>query len=701
MTAPGVGEFRFESGGGPAPGGVVALDDTEVTPETQGLAPKPFTDAVITISDEQREQLLSWLDENLNHLKDAQQRKQDIWADYEIAYRAYPEPYKTTPFEGASALVVPVIAMAVDPIHARLDTGIFKQDPVITLKALRKDVIPLVPSVQKFINYWLTHVAKMRQVASPRMLECTKLGTMVFKTTYDREVYKIKTYDPKKDYEVIERTEVRFAGPRPIGVSLGDFLFPPSYQFLQDCHMVAERIRTTYWKLKIAEASGKLKDVDKIKDQTTHQRTPVEDARELAAQHVGVARNTDLIVYEIWFDYDIDGNDLPEHLVCTYHPETRTILQLRYNWYFNQKKPYVLIPYTVTNDSLYGIGLCEMVLPFQQAITKWEQMAQDNAYIANIRMFIVKRESGIEEVPRLYAGRCFFVDDPRSDFIPFATGDIYPSTLSERQNLFGLVEKRTGVSDYLTGRESPIIGTRATATSTLALIQEGTKRVEEVLENFREGFAEILLNCISIWMQYGLEGLDEMVLGEDSVAADVRKFFDIVTQTNIHGTIAIDLTATDASGSRAALQQMQLQLIQIMMGYYEKLLEAMSIALQMQQQPGGEAAVAVIRDTATAARKLFTDLLHDYNIRNPEDYLPDLEKYLGGSTTNGGPPLSGSPQGQLGAPQGQQGVPFARPVNAGPPVPSPAQPGSGAGPSNGVPLTGQGGGIQGVPAPVG
>ena len=353
------------------------------------------------------------------------------------------------------------------------------------------------------------------------------------------------------------------------------------------------------------------------------------------------------------------------------------------------------------SDGLYGIGLCEMVLPFQQAITKWEQMAQDNAYIANIRMFIVKRESGIEEVPRLYAGRCFFVDDPRSDFIPFATGDIYPSTLSERQNLFGLVEKRTGVSDYLTGRESPIIGTRATATSTLALIQEGTKRVEEVLENFREGFAEILLNCISIWMQYGLEGLDEMVLGEDSVAADVRKFFDIVTQTNIHGTIAIDLTATDASGSRAALQQMQLQLIQIMMGYYEKLLEAMSIALQMQQQPGGEAAVAVIRDTATAARKLFTDLLHDYNIRNPEDYLPDLEKYLGGSTTNGGPPLSGSPQGQLGAPQGQQGVPFARPVNAGPPVPSPAQPGSGAGPSNGVPLTGQGGGIQGVPAPVG
>ena len=464
--------------------------------------------------------------------------------------------------------------------------------------------------------------------------------------------------------------------------------------------MVAERIRTNYWKLKIAEASGKLQDVDKVKDQETYARTAVEDARELAAQHVGVSRNSDIVVYEIWFDYDVDGNDLPEHLVATYHPETRTILQLRYNWYFNQKKPYVLIPYTITNDSLYGIGLCEMVLPFQQAITKWEQMAQDNAYIANIRMFIVKKESGIEEVPRLYAGRCFFVDDPRSDFIPFATGDIYPSTLSERQNLFGLVEKRTGVSDYLTGRESPIIGTRATATSTLALIQEGTKRVEEVLENFREGFGEILLNCVSIWMQYGLEGLDEMVLGDDSVAQDVRKFFDIVTQTNIHGTIAIDITATDASGSRAALQQMQLQLIQIMMGYYEKLLEAMSVAYQMQQQQQPEA-VELIKATAAAARKLFIDLLHDYNIRNPEDYLPDMERFLGGQSANGGPPLSGNPERLPGNAQGQQGLPFARPVNAGPAPAGPATPGSGPGPLANVPLAGQNGSVPGLSGAVG
>lgn len=695
MTGPGVGEFRFISGDGPDAGGVVSLLDAPETDATPA-AIKPFPDAIIDITGDKRDQFLRWLDENLRNLISAQQPKQDIWADYEIAYRAYPEAYKRTPFEGASNIVVPVIAMAVDPIHARLDTGIFKQDPPFTLKALRKSVINYIPSVQKFINYWAKNVVKLRQIASPRLLECTKLGTCVFKTVYDREAYTIKTYDPKQNYKVISREEVRYAGPRIIGISIGDFLFPPNYQLLQDCPLVAERIRTNYWNLKIAEASGKLKNVDQVKDSGKYERTALEEARQAAAQHQPTqvsGHNDDLVVYEVWCDYDIDGNNLPEHLVATYHPDTRSLLQLRYNWYFNQKKPYVLIPYTVTNESLYGIGLCEMVFPFQQAITKWEQMAEDNAYIANIRMFIVKKESDIEEVPRLYAGRCFFVDDPRSDFIPFASGDIYPSTLAERQNLFGLVEKRTGVSDYLTGRESPIVGSRATATSTLALIQEGTKRVEEVMENLREGFSEIFLNCLSIWMQYGLEGLDEMVLGDDKVAHDVKEFFDTITQTSVYGTVGIDLTATDASGSRNALQTMQLQLIQVMMGYYEKLLEAMSIASQMQAQ-GNTAAVGIINDTAIAARKLFLDLLHNYNIRNPEDYVPDLEKYLnggqnGGQGANGGPPAGGNAQGPVSPLAGQPGLPAGLAAAQRQSFPGPAAPGSGNGASTALPATGE------------
>ncbi len=661
--------------------------------------PEPLPKAMIPgLTEEKKDALRIWLDEWLQSLESDQTQLQAEWAKQEEGYRALPEAPKQKPYIGADRTVIPAIAMAVDPINARLDTGIFKQDPVFQVKALKKSFTPYVPAISAWIDFWQRHMLRLRQVAQPRILEFTKLGTCVFKTTYHVERCKIVKYD-ETTWEVITKEEKRYCGPKVFGVSLGDFLFPPNYQFLQDCPVVAERIRTTYDKLKVLEASKYLVNVDEIRLMQSQERTDLEKAREDAARHVpSRLRTNELIVYEMWCDYDIDGDGIPEKLVVTYHKDTRTILQCRYNWYFHQRKPYTVIPFTVVNDSLYGLGLAEMVKPFQDALTKWHQMATDNAYLANIRMFIVKRESGIEEVPRLYAGRCFFVDDPKSDFIPFAAGEIYPSTLTERQNLFGMVEKRTGVSDYLTGRESPIIGTRATATSTLALIQEGTKRVEQVLENLRGGFSEILEFCMSIWIQYGPEGIDELVFGDDEIGVQLKKFFESVTHENVNGALAFDLTATDASGNRQAMQQMQLQIIQIMMTYLEKLLAAGQGALQAMQSGQPQMAM-MIEDVMKAARQMFRDLLTKYDIRNPEDYLPDLEKYINGGQSTNGQLNSGPAQGNGTFPsgaQGQSGLLMPTPTLSRPGVPQPALPGSGGGVATGVSASGNGQGVPGM-----
>jgi hypothetical protein len=653
-------------------------------------APRAFPPAKIDVTEEIETEFINWLELYVQDLMNTFSDKHRDWADQEKAYRALSDAPKSKPYVGADTTVIPAIAMAVDPIHARLDVGIFKQDPVFQLKGLKKSVLKYIPALTTWINFYVKHKLHLRQVAAPRMLECAKLGTMVFKTVYDRQSVKVRTYD--QDFKVISKVQESFRGPRVFGVSIDNFYFPPGYQFLHDCPIVFEVMYKTYNELKVAESSGKLVDCAKVKGQETPNKTNVEEARQDAVNLVQSRQQDTLEIIEAWCDYDIDGDGLPEQLVATYHRNTRTLLQLRYNWYFHQRKPYTVIPYTVTNGSLLGIGICEMVLPFQKALTKMHQMAVDNAYLANIRMFIVKKESGIEEVPRLYAGRCFFVDDPKSDFIPFAAGDIYPSTLVERQNLFGMVEKRTGVSDYLTGRESPIIGTRATATSTLALIKEGTQRVEEVLENIRVGFAEIIENCMYLWIQYGLDDLDDTVFGDSETGRLLREFFDtVVSQENINGAIAIDLTATDASTNRQAMQQMQLAVIQIMMQYLEKVLAAGHAALQL--QASSPQAVQMIVDVMNSAKAMFTDLLNRYEIKNVEDYLPDLARYLGGPQTpdNG---ATGGPQLDVGGPQVAPGIPPGLGAMQRSLAPSPGVPGGGGGP------TGNGaasGGMQGLP----
>lgn len=639
----------------------VAVTDIEA-PETETGPSKPYPDAVIKVSDANLDKFKIWLDEWLSALIQSHNQKIDEWSLQEIAYRAKSEPPKLRPFVGACNDVIPVVAMAVDPIHARLDTGIFKNDPVFRLKALRRSWQKYTPALEKLIEYYQKHKLEMRRISSPQLLELTKHGTTIFKTVYDVEKYNIMTYD--KEWNVIKKEITRFKGPRVFAISINDFLFPPNFQHLQSCPIVAERMRLSIGQLKIAEASGKLANVDKIKDEEKNERTDLELMRQISANHEENRLEKDHIeVFEVWCDYDINGDGIPERLVCTYHRETQTILQLRYNWYFHQRKPYTVIPYSVVNGSLYGLGICEMSDVFQRAQTKWHQMATDNAYLANIRMFIAKKESGIEEVPKLYTGRTFFVDNPQTDFVPFQAADVYQSTLSERQNLFGLAEKRTGVSDYLTGRESPIVGSRATATSTLALIQEGTRRVEEVMENVRNGKAEIILNCLYIWIQYGLDGIDDLVFDED-IANLLKEFFSQVNEMNVDGALAIDLAATDAANNRQIQQQVQLAIIQTMMQYLEKLIEAGRMALEAQM--GGQPIMAeLIGEVMKSARKMFKDLLDKYDVPNAEEYLPELERYLNeAAQQSGGPPAVGGPAGGPGIPPGFQtppGVPAGAP----------------------------------------
>ena len=625
-------------------------------PNAEVAVKDPYPKAILNLPKERIKEFEIWARRWIEQLVSDHQSKMKEFAHNEVLYRAKTQGAKSFPFQGACGDVIPLVAMGVDPVHARLDNGIFKADPPFTVRALKKDYNEVAHSVTKFLDFYQRHRLRLRRVVSPRLLELAKHGTMVLKTIYDREKYNVQSYDA--DWNVVEKEVLRFAGPRVVGLSLGDFMFPAGYEDLQACPIVLERQRVTFGWLKVQEASGKLANVDKVKAETTSERTMLELEQEVAANHADTNKEGDTyyIVLEGWCDYDINGDGLPERIAFTYHYDTGTFLQLRYNWYFHQRKPYTIIPYAITNGSLYGIGIAEMDGVFQDAITQWHQMATDNAYLSNIRMFIAAKDAQIEDKPRLYAGRVFRVNDPSKDLIPFRMGDTYNSTLQERQNLFGLAEKRTGISDYLTGRESPIVGSRATATSTLALIDEGTKRVEQVMENIRAGMAEVMENCIYIWMQYGLDDIDNIVFGDDQIATDVRKFFNTLNQDNVGGAIAIDLTATDAKSNRQAKQQAQMMIIQVMMTFYQKFVELGTSAIQAVQT--APAIAMLMNDVAESARKMFRDLLIQHDVPDIEQYLPELEKYLNAAMAP--PPgvgQGGGPPGSTGAPSGQPGIP--------------------------------------------
>src|SRR5674476_82825 len=203
-----------------------------VVPTEAASEESPYPDAVFEMSEDDEKRLKAFIQEWMSALRSAQSQKVEEWADQEAAYRAISLGPQNHPFVGACGDVVPVIAMAVDPIHARLDTGIFKAKPVFKVTGLKKSILEYVDPLEQWIEYYQKHRLRFRGIASPRILEMTKHGTMIYKTVYEHETYTLKTYDKK--WKVVDKEVTTFSGPKVYGISIQDLLFPPGYQHIND-----------------------------------------------------------------------------------------------------------------------------------------------------------------------------------------------------------------------------------------------------------------------------------------------------------------------------------------------------------------------------------------------------------------------------------------------------------------------------------
>ena len=153
---------------------------TDDNPDQEPSLAEAYPDAFVKgIKEKDIIRFKNWLDVWIQSLSSEFARKMDEWAAQEKAYRARSAGPKSYPFEGACGDTIPVMAMAVDPVVARLDIGVFKNDPVFSLKALKKSYTEKIPSVEQFIQYYQHHKLHLRKVVQPRFLEMTKHGTFL------------------------------------------------------------------------------------------------------------------------------------------------------------------------------------------------------------------------------------------------------------------------------------------------------------------------------------------------------------------------------------------------------------------------------------------------------------------------------------------------------------------------------------------
>ena len=621
-------------------------------PQNSGVIPG----APVALTEKDRQWLPQYLSGEIEEALHAHEQKLEWIDESNRLYLGDPVTVrKTFPWDGAANLVIPLVGITVDSIVARVMNTIFAVQPFWSAEALVKDLEPVVNPLQDFMEWSRVNETGMYPQTRSWIVEVVKHGYAYLKVyweSFTQRSFVVSGGAARAVDKIVRR-------PRVQHVLLADIICQAGIEDeLGQAEWLAQRVRLTDGQLRWREHDKVYENVDKIlaaKDVPTPMEEKVLENE--FEEKAGKPREKLNTLYEMYADLPLAGSKLPVPVMITYHHPTKTIARCVYNPDITGERPFKKGKFIDREGKRDGIGISRQLSLLQEEISTLHNQQVDNATLANTRFFIGRR-GAVRNGTRVWPGRFLTVPDPGRDIITLPMADIYPSMRALETSCLAYAERRSGVADYQLGRESNVLGNRATATGTLALIQEGNRRFDLNVRDVREclgavGKKLLLLNC-----QFRPKGMAYFVKGSDGVL--VEKVLDLPEEFIADG-IGMELTASTATINREIEKQGLLSLMGPLTQYYQQLLQIGQIAMA----PDTPAPIRQMTlDMAEGSRYLMKMIVQTFEIRAVDTLLPpSLADQLESDSANA--------QQQGGAPGGTQQNPngprVVAPVGAPPP----------------------------------
>ena len=568
--------------------------------------------------------VVSWLAQELTLAQSERGDLDQKLVRWERMYEAVPaQAIKTFPWPGASNLEIPTIATAVESVHSRIMNSIFGPKDVWSAVVRSPDWEPIAEDLSRWINWVGKEVLNLKPIVSRWVLSTVKFGTGILRENWVHSQKRITSKGVSGGTQTAQ-IDTHF-GPMLTTVPLTDFIVSNDAIYsgdIQNCEWTMERQLYTYKQLKALETSGIFQNVDALKDDT---RTLSSDMEEEVSKNVGisVSEYKDYELWEAYCSYDIDNDGFPEELCIVFDPKTLKVVQAKLNDSYSQERPYQIIRYMIRDNSFYGIGICQMLDPIQTEISSIHNRRLDNATLANSSTFTRVRGSKTGPL-EWYPGAVWDVG-AQGDIQEVQMGHAHVTLLPEELNSGAIGEKRTGVNDYTVGRESAAIGSRATATSTLALIKEGNVRFKAVIDEVRDALTGVAHQTIQLYQQNVGEAQIYYEMFSPKNQGLMRKYFSLPQQLSRAGVL-VDVPAISEVYNKDIQQQTYLTLMQVMQQFYGGIMQSFQLALNPQVPPQMKALAA---QGAESAAKLWGRVLEAFDITDSASFVPDIEMLLG------------------------------------------------------------------------
>lgn len=648
----------------------------------------------IRLTPAQEERLVAWLTTEIEDIENSRQTREQNWRRWGEQYEGKTSP-KNFPWVGASNVHVPITAINVDAIHANMMNRLLGFDRVWDVKAVSSGAVlgvntktgqpitwtTLADACSNYLAFESGATGQMDivEVLEQAGLEAVKLGTAI--------VYQPWVTIVKPDYEFVAETGdyirksavVQFDGIKPQLIPLQDFLITRGYSEIDGVFgapLVGHRYFLRPGQLLERAKSGwfKRKATDESKDSVGTVVTDVvrDSQSQIEGEWADFANihRADNHLYDLNVKFDIDEDGLEESMFVTFHRTAGRLLRVQPPLY--KRIPYTAFRYIRRENRFYGIGVPEMLETLQAGVNASFNQSVDNVTIANTRLWGVRKgSSSAKYLDNIYPSKKVLFDDPK-DIVAIAGGEVYPSAFEVGVLFRDYAERRTGVSDYNLGRESGVAGGKhGTATTTLALLQESSRRFDLYAKDLRKALGEVGMQALELVQQFKPSGRIYAVMEAEGQL--VEKALLLPSQINLREHLIVTTTAAAGSSNREVAKQNALQGFAIMTQYFDRLFQLGTMISNPQVPPGLK---KLAYGMGEASERLIQRVLEGFELQDAAAFLPQLEELYGESRTQG-----------AGGAAGMAGVPGAGPgVAAG-------GPGAAAGPGGNGPGAGGPGGL--------
>ena len=580
---------------------------------------------LVTLTEDKKKRLLKFLQEE--DLLAKSEVYDPLQAKHEELNKLYYGETEPRSEDWMSNFPILMGATFTDATSARFLNTMFAYKPTFTLEPTRNSSwMDVAKHTEDFMEFKVKTEMKLYREMRKVVFEACRLGTGALLMPWVRRTERV----PVKRLLWTSSMEVELVnGIVMKALPLRDLIYPGGYSEVEDLPWWSRKMHWTPMNLKIQKRKKLYFNIDKV----VNYQVPAGDAEQAEAQQRAgeePGMSTRILGREtyLWHDMKDDGDY--RKYICTWHPDANEILRLEEDTY--PSWPLKLFRYGPRDYGIMGLGVMEMSAPYDNALYSLYNLLVDNFKVSTMACFAAVKGTGIKADTVIRPAKIFILNNIE-DLRALPMGQPYNLNPAFARMVWELGERRTGISDYALGRESA--GSGGTATGTLALIQEGQRRFDLTIRDFREGMDDVGMFVLTMQHKHLPREQPYMVLGENGKW--VQQFLDMPSSLP-YLSLGIKSSMSHVALNKEIEKQDALATFQLLEKYYQSVTQ---LLLLMSQVPPEVA--ATLQKIAKAAALKLKKVLETFGEMTPEVYTDIIPEGAAQAAMQRPPMMQGGP----------------------------------------------------------